>query len=62
MEQQQPSFSDSTPRAGSYRLQKSAISLLSALQLISQISIKKYGSGRFDPFKSQEKFVQYEDV
>ena len=52
MEQQQQGFSDSTPRAGSDRLQKSAKSLLSALQLmsISQISTQKYGSGHFDPF------------
>ena len=52
MEQQQHGFSDSTPRAGSDRLQKSAKSLLSALQLmsISQISTQKYGSGHFDPF------------
>ena len=40
MEQQQHGFSDSTPRAGSDGLQKSAKSLLIALQLmsISQIS------------------------
>ena len=51
MEQQQHSFSDSTPRAGSDRLQKSSNSLLSALQLMSsQISTQKYGSGHFDPF------------
>ena len=52
MEQQQHGFSDSTPRTGSDRLQKSAKSLLSALQLmsISQISTQKYGSGHFDPF------------
>ena len=52
MEQQQHDFSDSTPRAGSDRLQKLAKSLLSALQLISssQISPQKYGSGHFDPF------------
>ena len=52
MEQQQHGFSDSTPRAGSDRLQKSAKSLLSALQLmyISQISTQKYWSGNFDPF------------
>ena len=35
MEQQQQGFSDSTPRAGSDRLQKSDKSLLSALQLMS---------------------------
>ena len=47
IEQQQHGFSDSTPRAGSDRLQKSAKSLLSALQLMSinQISTQKYGSG-----------------
>ena len=52
MEQQQHGFSDSTPKAGSDRLQKSAKSLISALQLmsISQISSQKYGSGHFDPF------------
>ena len=54
MEQQQHGFSDSTqsPRAGSVRLQISAKSLLSALQLmtISQISSQKYGSDPFDPF------------
>ena len=32
MEQQQIGFSDSTPRAGSDKLQKSSKSLLSALQ------------------------------
>ena len=52
MEQQQYSFSDSTPRTGSDRLQKSSKSLLSALQLmsISQISIQKYGSGHFNSY------------
>ena len=52
MEQQQHGFSDSTPRAGSDRLQKSAKSLLSALQLItnSQILTQKCGSGHFYPF------------
>ena len=52
MEQQQRGFSDSTPGAGNDRLQKSAKSLLSALQLmfISQTSTQKYGSGHFDPF------------
>ena len=52
MEQQQHGFSDSTPRAGRDRLQKSATSLLRSLQLfmsISQISTQKYGSGHFDP-------------
>ena len=51
MKQQQHGFSDSTPRAGSDRLQKSAKSLLSALQLmsISQVRTQKYGSGQFDP-------------
>ena len=60
MEQQQHGFSDSTPRAGSDRLQKSEKSFLSALQLmsISQISTQKYGSVHFDPFKSKENFVQ----
>ena len=49
MEQQQHGFSDPTPRAGNER---SAKSLLSALQLMSiiQISTQKYGSGHFDPF------------
>ena len=48
MEQQQHGFDDSTPRAGSERLQKSAKSLLRALQLMSngQISTQKYGSGQ----------------
>ena len=52
MEQQQHGFSDSTPRAGSDRLQKSAKILLSALQLmsISQIITQKYGLGHFDFF------------
>ena len=52
MEQQQHGFSNSTPRADSDRLQKSAKSFISALQLmsISQISTQKYGSGHFDPF------------
>ena len=52
MEQQQHGCSDSTPRAGSDRLQKSGKSLLSALQLMSicQKNIQKYGSGHFDPF------------
>ena len=39
MEQQKHGFSDSTPRAGSDRLQKSTKSLLSALQLMSIIQI-----------------------
>ena len=44
MEQQQHGFSDSTPRAGSDRLQNPAKSLISALQFmsISQISTQKY--------------------
>jgi len=52
MEQQQHGFIDSTPRAGSNRLHKSAKSLSSALQLmsISQISTQKYGSDHFEPF------------
>ena len=43
MEQQQHGFSDSTPRAGSDRLQKIGKSLLRALQLmsISLISTQK---------------------
>ena len=51
----QQGFSDSTPKAGSERLQKSA---KSALQLIfiGPISTQKYGSGHFNPFKI--KFVQ----
>ena len=51
MEQQQHGFSDSTPRAGSDRLQKSSKSLLIALQLmsISHIGTQKYGSGHYDP-------------
>jgi len=45
-------FSDSTQRASSDRLQNSAKSLLSALQLIFiiEIIIQKYGTGHFDPF------------
>ena len=45
-------FSDSTPRAGSDRLQKSAKSLLSALQFISisHISTQKHRSGHFYSF------------
>ena len=56
MEQQQSSFSHSTPRAGSDRLQKSAKSVLSALQLmsISQISTQKYRSVHFSHFESQK--------
>ena len=52
MEQKQFGFSDSMLRAGSDKLQKSAESFLSALQLmyISQISTQKYESGHFDPF------------
>ena len=51
MEQQQHSFSVTTPRAGCDRLLKSAKNLLSALKLmsISQIATQKYGSGHFDP-------------
>ena len=41
MEQQQHGFSDSTPRAGSDRLQKSAKSLPSALQLMSNSTSKE---------------------
>ena len=56
--EQQHSFSDSTPRAGSDRLKTSEKSLLSALKLmsISQIISQKYGSGHFDLFKLKEKF------
>ena len=52
MEQKQHGFSDSTPRAVSDRLQKSAKSLLSASQFmsISQISTQKYESGQIDQF------------
>ena len=59
MEQQQHGFSDSTPRAGSDRLQKSAKILLSALQLmsISQIITQKYELGHFD-FFFKEQFAQ----
>ena len=48
------------PRADSDRLQKSAKSFLSALQLmsISQISTQKYELGHFDPLKSKEKIIQ----
>ena len=51
MEQKQHGFSDSTPRAGSDRLQKSAKNLLNELQLmsISPISPQNYKSGHFDP-------------
>ena len=58
MEQQQHSFKNLTPRAGSDRLQKSAKSLLSALQLmsISQTRTQKYVSGHFDPFYIIRKF------
>ena len=57
MEQQQHGFSDSTPRVGSDRLQKTAKSLLSALQLMSiyQISTQKYASGHFDLFLNRKK-------
>ena len=57
MEQQPHGFSDSTPRAGSDRLQKSAKSLLNVLQLmsLSQISTQKYGPGHSTLFKWQEK-------
>ena len=50
----QKGFSVSTPRAGSDRIQKSAKSLLSSLELISisQTSTQKYGSGHFYPFSS----------
>jgi len=52
---QQHGFSDSTPRAGNDRLQKSAKNLLSALQLmsISQISTQKYGWVIPNQFKSR---------
>ena len=60
MEQQQHGLRELTPRAGSDRLQKSAKSLLRALQLlsISQISTQKYGSGRsghYYPFQIARK-------
>ena len=60
MEQLQNSFSDSTPRAGSDKLQQLAKSLLRALQLmsISQISTQKYGSGNFHPFEIASKIRQ----
>ena len=58
MKQQQRGLGDSTPRAGSDRLQKLVKSLLSALQLMSirKISTQKYGSGQIisTRFKSQE--------
>ena len=53
MEQLQQGFSDSTPMAGSDRLQNFGKDfLLKALQLIStsRISAQKYGSGHFYPF------------
>ena len=45
------------PRADSDRLQKSAKSLLGALQFMSirQISTQKYGLGHFDPLKTKRK-------
>ena len=60
MEQLQHGFSDSTPRAGSNRLQKSAKSLLSALKLmsiISQISTRrqKVWVWSFRPFLNRKK-------
>ena len=61
MEQEQHGFSDSTSRArGNDRLQKSAKSLLSALQFlqlmsIRQISTQKYGTGNFEPFLIKRK-------
>ena len=56
MEQQQHGFSDSMLRAGSDRLQKSARSLLSALQLQLQCPIvKSMGHVISTLFKSQEK-------
>ena len=60
MEKQRHDFSDSTPRAGSDRLEKSAKSLLSALQLksISQISTQNKGQVISTLFKSQENFDQ----
>ena len=45
MDQQQHGFSDSTPRVGSERLQKSAKSLL-VLQLMSNSQIKQKSMGR----------------
>jgi len=63
MEQQQHSFKNLTPRAGSDRLQKSAKSLLSALQLmsISQTRTQKAKSMCLvisTRFTSYENFVQ----
>ena len=60
MEQLQHGFSDSTPRAGSNRLQKSAKSLLSALNLMSiirQISTQrpKVWVWSFRPFLNRRK-------
>ena len=42
MEQLRQDFSDSTPKVGSERFKKSTKSLISALQLISQISTPNY--------------------
>ena len=60
MEQQQHGFSDSTPRVSSDRLQKSAKSLLSALQLCPLVKLadKIVGKVISTLFKSREKFVQ----
>ena len=60
MEQLQHGFSDSTPRAGSNRLQKSAKSLLSELNLMSiirQISTQrpKVWVWSFRPFLNRRK-------
>ena len=57
MEQQQHGFRDLTPRAGSDRLQKSAKSLLSALQLmsISYFGPKSMGQVISTSFEAQEK-------
>ena len=67
MEQQQRGFSDSTSRAGSDRLQKSAKSLLYSLQLMELMSISqkknstiKYGSGHFNLFIIARKILNFE--
>ena len=49
MEQLQQGFSDSTPKADSVRLQKSAKRLLSDTLILISIS-QKYWSGNFDSF------------
>ena len=61
MEQQQHGFSGSMPRAGIDRLQKSAKSLLIALQLmlISQINSPKVWVRSFRPVLSHKKNSSY---